>query len=380
MMIKKSLVLLLILILTGTVAAESEYCNFFYDTPVEVDGSDVCSKRASSFMAETSMSLDTDFAGKGYACAGVYKGVILGYKTGGDGEGTYHSLYYLNPDNTNLVNFEDEKQYLPYCVNEVMNHLADWEIVGDVNYFKTNNLNAVKRCIDDAIANYPEDKFLLTYLPECDAAPQSEGGQTTAETVCSDRIDDDNDGKIDCLDEDCYGKAGQKGLICCKSGISPEEDNKACITDKAICDTEGITGSYQCYQCLTGEWDCEFTGNKGMACQEGKCVDSSLVTTETICNNNIDDDTDGTTDCLDQDCAQSAECTPPTNLQPPLAKSSGDYNEDGKVDNNDISSIKGNIIGFWNYLKSNPFQLPLNNLNDYLKSLNSNWGKENGPN
>jgi hypothetical protein len=162
---------------------------------------------------------------------------------------------------------------------------------------------------------------------------ESSGTETgKTESDCTDGKDEDQDGKVDCLDSDCYGKKGPKGLICCYSGTDdPEEDGKACSYEKAWCDTEGVTGSYQCYQCLPGEWECDDTGNKGMTCQEGKCA---AELSPDLTGSGIDKDGDGVLD----------EYEPPECINPSFISVYKVYDEKNKGISSSYSSSNKDFI------------------------------------
>jgi hypothetical protein len=88
------------------------------------------------------------------------------------------------------------------------------------------------------------------------------------ETVCDDGKDNDCDGLKDCADPDCAGST-----------------DGACDTGKL-----GI--------CVAGTYTCE--GG------ERVCKQNNQPTTE-ICNDGLDNDCDGATDCTDTDCASSCQ-------------------------------------------------------------------------
>ncbi len=95
------------------------------------------------------------------------------------------------------------------------------------------------------------------------------------ESVCGDAIDDDCDGRVDCLDPDCGCDAG----TCVMTG--PEDVDVAC-GDSIDNDCDGLID----------------------------CGDPSCVRAEgpSNCANGIDDDCDGETDCFDNDCCAAPEC------------------------------------------------------------------------
>lgn len=96
------------------------------------------------------------------------------------------------------------------------------------------------------------------------------------ETVCGDGMDDDCDGRVDCLDPDCGCDAG----TCVASGA---ESTSAACSDGIDNDCDGLT-------------DCEETSD---------CV---LEEGPENCDNGLDDDCDGETDCFDTGCCAALSC------------------------------------------------------------------------
>jgi hypothetical protein len=119
------------------------------------------------------------------------------------------------------------------------------------------------------------------------------------EVSCSDGIDNDNNGLIDCADPVCNLMSCGAGCLCrglkkaestCDDGIDNDGDMLIDCQDPdcdgAGCDTDGGTGG---------------------------CTCSGLKKTETSCRDNIDNDGDMLTDCQDPDCAgQLCKANPST--------------------------------------------------------------------
>jgi hypothetical protein len=100
----------------------------------------------------------------------------------------------------------------------------------------------------------------------------SAGGSNSGyETSCTDGIDDDGDGKIDCVDEDCL-------------------TNTVCV------------GAENCGNNVDDD------GNGKIDCLDEACSVACSTKAPEICNNNIDDDKDGYLDCADPNCFGTQLC------------------------------------------------------------------------
>ena len=101
-------------------------------------------------------------------------------------------------------------------------------------------------------------------------------GTPTTETSCTDGVDNDGDGQIDCADSDCA-------------------TNPACQvpTTETSC-TDGIDNDHD------GQIDCA----------DSDCATNPACrpTTETSCTDGVDNDGDGKVDCADSDCATNPVC------------------------------------------------------------------------
>lgn len=168
------------------------------------------------------------------------------------------------------------------------------------------------------------------------------GGQ---ETNCSDLMDDDGDGFIDCRDPDCSGSgscATPKEI--CNNGVDDDKDGQVdcadsdCASDPVACpsccfDTMALTCVGSCCQngvclgnCFCGTQVCSRCGTSKEVCNDGldndkdglvDCADQDCAADPTCvqpgvelnCSNGIDDDRDGAVDCQDSDCQQSSSCS-----------------------------------------------------------------------
>jgi len=98
--------------------------------------------------------------------------------------------------------------------------------------------------------------------------------KSTSAEICNDNIDNDGDGRFDCLDTDCASNAACNTINeVCNNGTDDDGDNLVDCLDTADCSTAA---------------NCQ-------AAQEN-------------CTNGQDDDGDDDVDCNDSDCATNAAC------------------------------------------------------------------------
>jgi hypothetical protein len=96
------------------------------------------------------------------------------------------------------------------------------------------------------------------------------------ETNCSDGIDNDGDGLIDCIDPNCAGKTGPEDVICCQSDCNCNSlDNDYCDEDLIMHD-EGVCIEYQCTMNTSTTEDCNVY-------DENLCEGDSVVFNDWTC-------------------------------------------------------------------------------------------------
>jgi len=126
------------------------------------------------------------------------------------------------------------------------------------------------------------------------------------ETSCGDNIDNNNNGRIDCADDDCAGQVcsvtgcplGAVGAItytCTAFGCDPTNNqcSETSCADGSDNDADGLTDC--------ADPDCDRVG----ICEYGK---------ELNCNDVADNDGDGFANCMDVDCDKVANCEYGTEL------------------------------------------------------------------
>jgi len=126
--------------------------------------------------------------------------------------------------------------------------------------------------------------------------------------ICGNGIDDDGDGLIDCLDNDCCGTA-----TCQIPSVQisiPEEDCGARIVITnfdpslvySISPTANFNSSEASFDILVAGTYLITASNACQTISSDVIQISNVNLCTEICNNNIDDDGDGLVDCVDSDC------------------------------------------------------------------------------
>jgi hypothetical protein len=131
--------------------------------------------------------------------------------------------------------------------------------------------------------------------------------------LCSDNQDNDNDGKIDCLDPNCFGAQGSCNIkedtvaTACTDGADNDGDNTIdCRDSDCFGDLGCQTEAGYCGDGLNND------GSGGTDCGDPDCFgDTTSCRTEpaALCNDGFDNDSDGLRDCADTaDCFTSGLC------------------------------------------------------------------------
>ena len=192
----------------------------------------------------------------------------------------------------------------------------------DLDCFTTpacNNLPRETAC-DDGMDN-DNDGFIDCRDPDCAGAMTCGGFQT--ELLCGDNVDNDNDGLVDCGDPDCARAQQCQGIPTetrCADGVDNDGDNRVDCQDPD-CSQDPL-----CQQCPPGTIRCTSgacvrdAAECGVAtclppavrCPNGTCVMDVQacfgMPTETVCDDQRDNDGDNRVDCQDPDCANANNC------------------------------------------------------------------------
>ncbi|MEM4271468.1 MAG: LamG-like jellyroll fold domain-containing protein [Candidatus Pacearchaeota archaeon] len=225
--------------------------------------------------------------------------------------------------------------YNGYCIESIF-HPDDW--VSSIGPFESETLNHFcarpddeqEKAIDFRIEWGPlgdEPRTVTIYTMNI-IIPQ-----TTNQEVCTDTIDNDGDGIVDCADSDCAddpacapsqgcGNGIVEGSEQCDFGANNGQYGYCC---SASCTYQPLstycprTGNNYANHCNGyGNCVCNPVQSPETSCSDGydnDCdglVDSAdsdcVVIVQEICNNGIDDDYDTFTDCADSNCANDSNC------------------------------------------------------------------------
>jgi len=160
------------------------------------------------------------------------------------------------------------------------------------------------------------DTYTDCYDLDCDGHQDC----PSEETICTDGVDNDFDGDIDCADTDCYTDPEcMCGNGICDSGENCSNCSADCISRTtppkfAYCCGDGVCeGAEDSTNCAV---DCDVPaicgdGNCDPGEDEDSCPDDcgTLPGPESNCEDNIDNDDDGDTDCDDADCVGNPACS-----------------------------------------------------------------------
>ncbi len=156
------------------------------------------------------------------------------------------------------------------------------------NYYKDSDQDGYGVTGDSQCLTEPSGDYTATQDGDCDDTNSAVNPGATE--ICDDGIDNDCDGDVDDNDSDCQG-SGDGGGGGGGGGGWTTGTGHGCIDT----DQDGYY-AYSDPLCLVGD-DCDDSNsNINPGASE-------------VCDNQLDDDCDGYTDCDDEDCAQNPVCT-----------------------------------------------------------------------
>ncbi|MFH1403263.1 MAG: hypothetical protein ABIH11_03235 [Candidatus Altiarchaeota archaeon] len=127
--------------------------------------------------------------------------------------------------------------------------------------------------------------------------------------LCTNGIDDDGDGGVDCYDSDCIRIAGVNPEKRCGNRKDEDCDGLVDCSDtdcknKRACVIR-VKGEDKARKCRNQVDD---DGDGTIDCDDQDCLNAVRGIAERKCKNNKDDDCDGDVDCDDQDCRIKKPC------------------------------------------------------------------------
>ncbi len=152
--------------------------------------------------------------------------------------------------------------------------------------------------------------------------------------ICDNGLDDDGDGFIDCVDQDCFSDSA-----CSSNNVNNTNNNNL---NPEVCDNgldDDLDGFADCLDvdcaeaCTYSETCDNGTDDDGdgfIDCDDQDCFSHQACAepAEEICDNGIDDDWDGLLDCHDPDCADFPGCE----VTEEICNNSLDDDGDGLID------------------------------------------------
>lgn len=132
----------------------------------------------------------------------------------------------------------------------------------------------------------------LGFVVSCSSGGGGGGG---GQEICNNQIDDDGDGFTDCDDSECTNAlncTAQCGNGQCEAGETATSCPADCSVANEICNNQ-----------------MDDDGDGFTDCDDADCTsDPACQGSGEICNNQIDDDGDGSIDCADSDCTSDPAC------------------------------------------------------------------------
>jgi Ca2+-binding EF-hand superfamily protein len=173
--------------------------------------------------------------------------------------------------------------------------------------------NTVARC-SDGVDN-DADGYVDCQDFDCQALDGlcEQGAENTA-ARCSDGIDNDGNGYVDCDDFGCSGlgacsSSSESGAASCSDGIDNDGDG---YIDCRDFDCDGFNDCERFEQSCSDGIDND--GDGLTDCEDNNCAAScgptAVENTSALCSDGIDNDADGAVDCADSECASFPNCDP----------------------------------------------------------------------
>jgi hypothetical protein len=227
-------------------------------------------------------------------------------------------------DDASLEIYPGADEYCNGVDNDCDGALDNGALDGLVYYLDTDGDGFGDPTTEELYCSVPTDG--VTDNSDCDDSDDTIN--TTGTETCSDGLDNDCNGDVDCDDASCSGST-ECGEISCQDGLDDDGDGYIdCLDSECIssfqcnedCDDQvdnNNNGLFDCEDpdCATNsdcfESDCnDFGDNDGngfVDCEDSGCALTSDCG-ESSCDDGIDNDGDGGADCADSECAGDISC------------------------------------------------------------------------
>ncbi len=164
--------------------------------------------------------------------------------------------------------------------------------------------------------------------------PDCQGKENCLENTliaCNDQYDNDKDGLIDCFDPDCFGfELCSERTEKCNDGIDNDGDGLIDCADSS-CRDSGLCKEESPFTCADG---LDNDGDGLIDCQEASCQRFIVCAESTLaaCMDGKDNDYDGLIDCADANCKQFVQICQTKEDTQSLCRDGFDNDGDGLVD------------------------------------------------
>ena len=131
--------------------------------------------------------------------------------------------------------------------------------------------------------------------------------------ICTNNLDDDADGFVDCADLDCAEAevCQQPGEEVCTNGLDDDADQSVDCADSDCTEAEVCQAPEPDLEVCTNNLDDDADGF--VDCSDLDCAEAEVCQQpgEEVCTNGLDDDADQSVDCADSDCSEAETCQLP---------------------------------------------------------------------
>jgi predicted CXXCH cytochrome family protein len=152
-----------------------------------------------------------------------------------------------------------------------------------------------------------------------------------AAEVCTNGLDDDGDGLVDCLDSDCSTSSACMAPPVPEICFNTKDDDLDGLIDCADPDCAGTLVCGSLNQAEICSNGLDDDGDNLIDCADADCAGFPFCAVE-VCDNGKDDDLDGLIDCADPECGTAAKCGKVDIKGPEICNNKLDDDKDGAID------------------------------------------------